>query len=249
MTSNTNVKCTVKKPRSALETYEYPHTTATNTGYQVKSTMMELNMAMVKEKKYEKSEEPNEIDEPHADRNMKYEQEELKKKLVITQRQVCDKDRIRNAVKRPGSAFDDHENPHTPTTNLTEKSPQPSEMAKPSPIVLPVRSSSLPRLKLPSVQDQDDLTETLAPQHMGKVHKGASSDSEYIVEKVPSYKSEMGVRTKKWKYEVLEDTEEIDEAPTDREVIMGNSTHRDSALDDNVKYEPQERQTSLSDQS
>jgi hypothetical protein len=65
---------------------------------------MELNMAMVKEKRYEKSEEPEEIDETHADRNMQHEQEELKKKLVITRRQVCDM----NAIKRPGSALDAH---------------------------------------------------------------------------------------------------------------------------------------------
>jgi hypothetical protein len=49
------------------------------------------------------------------------------------------------------------------------------------------------------------------------------------------------------RYEVIGETEEINEAPTDREVIMGNSTHGDSALGDNVKYEPQEHQTSLSD--
>ena len=77
---------------------------------------MELNMAMVKEKRYEKSEEPEEINETHADRNMQHEQEELKKKLVITRRQVCDMDKVRNAVKRPGSAFDAHGNPHTIST-------------------------------------------------------------------------------------------------------------------------------------
>jgi hypothetical protein len=192
---------------------------------------MEQNMAMVKEKRYEKSEEPEEIDKTHTDRNMQHKQEESKKR-----RQVCDRDKVRNAVKRPGSVFDAHENPHTLTTYLPEESLQPSETAKPSPIILPVRSSNPARLKLPSVQDQDDLTETLAPQHMEKVHKDDSSDSEYMLEKVPFYRLEMGVRTKKRKYEVLGETGEIDEVPTDRDAIMGNSTHGDSALGDNVKY-------------
>ena len=104
------------------------------------------------------------------------------------------------------------------------------------------------KLELASVQDQDDLTVTLAPQHMEKVHKNDSSDSEYRVEKVPSYKLKMGVRTvKKRKYKILGENREIDEIPTDRDAIMGNSTHGDSALDDNVKYEPHEHHTSLSD--
>jgi hypothetical protein len=64
---------------------------------------VELSMAMVKEERYETFKKPEEIDETHADRNMQHEQEELKKKLVITRRQVCDMDKVRNAVKRPGS--------------------------------------------------------------------------------------------------------------------------------------------------
>jgi hypothetical protein len=201
LTSNITIKYTVKKPRSALETNEYPHTTATNTSYQVKSTMMELNMATVEEKKYEKSEEPDEIDETNTDKTIQHEKEEHKKKLVITRRQVCDMDKVQTAVKRPGSAF---ENPHTLTTYPPEESLQPSENAKPSPIILPVRSLNPTKLKLPSVQNQGDLTVTLATQHMEKVHEDDSNDSEYMVEKVPSYKLTMGARTiKNRKYEVL----------------------------------------------
>ena len=63
-----------------------------------------------------------------------------------------------------------------------------------------------------------------------------------MMEKVPSYELTMGVRTVKKRK-----TGEIDEIPIDRDAIMGNFTHGDSALDDNVKYEPREHQTSLSD--
>jgi hypothetical protein len=44
-------------------TDEHPHTLATNTSYQVKSLTMELNMATVEEKRHEKSEEPEEIND------------------------------------------------------------------------------------------------------------------------------------------------------------------------------------------
>ena len=104
------VRYAVKRPGSALGTPT--HTLAINTNYQVKSVTMELDMAMVKE--YEKPKEPKEIDETDTDRNTQHEQEQLKKKLVITRQQVCDMD---NA----------HKNPHT--THLQEKSPQPSEAA------------------------------------------------------------------------------------------------------------------------
>jgi hypothetical protein len=68
------------------------------------------------------------------------------------------------------------------------------------------------------------------------------------VEKVPSYKLEMAVRSvKKRKYEVLVENEEIDEIPTAKDAIVGNFTHGDSALDDNDEYEPREHQTSLDD--
>jgi hypothetical protein len=83
---------------------------------------------------------------------------------------------------------------------------------------------------------------------MEKVHKDDSSESEYTVEKAPSYKLKMGVRmVKKRKYEVLGETGEIDEVPTDRDAIISNSTHGDSALGDNVKYGPQGHLRSLSD--
>jgi hypothetical protein len=73
LTSNTNGRYTVEKPRSALKTDKHLHTPATNTSYQVKSQMMELNMVTVEEKKYEKSEEPNEIDETHAESTIRNE--------------------------------------------------------------------------------------------------------------------------------------------------------------------------------
>ena len=64
---------------------------------------------------------------------------------------------------------------------------------------------------------------------MEKVHKDDSSASEYIAEKVLSYKMEMGVDTmRKRKYEVLGETGEIDEVPRDRDAIRGNSTLGDN---------------------
>ena len=61
------------------------------------------------------------------------------------------------------------------------------------------------------------------------VHEDDSSDSEYLVEKVLSYRMEMGVETvKKRKYEVLGETGEIDEVPTDKDAIMGNLTLGDN---------------------
>jgi hypothetical protein len=51
----------------------------------------------------------------------------------------------------------------------------------------------------------------------------------YIAEKALSYKMEMGVDTmRKRKYEVLEETEVIDEVPTDRDIISENSTLGDN---------------------
>jgi hypothetical protein len=129
LTSNTNVGYTVKKPLSALKTDEHLHTLATNTSHQVKSPTMELNMATVEEKKYEKSEEPNEIDETNTDRTIQNEKEELKKTLVINRRQVCDLDKVRNTAKRPRPAFNTNENPHTLTT------PPPEEPLQLSPIL------------------------------------------------------------------------------------------------------------------
>jgi hypothetical protein len=203
--------------------------------------MMELNTAMAEKKRYEKSEEPKEIDETNTDSNMQREQKESKKKkkLVITRHQEYDMNKVRYAVKRPGASFEAHENPHSLTTFPPEESLQASENAQPSPTT---------KLRQSSVRDQDDLTETMAPQHMEKVHKDDSSESEYMVETVPSYKLKMGVRMiKKRKYEDLGETGESDEMHTDRDAIMGNTTHEDSAPDDNAKHEPQDHNTSLSD--
>ena len=84
MTSSTDIRFTVKKPRSALEINETLRVLPTNTSYQAESPMKELNMAMVKERKFEKSEE---IDVTHTDRNMQHEKEESKQKLVTNRRQ------------------------------------------------------------------------------------------------------------------------------------------------------------------
>jgi hypothetical protein len=104
------------------------------------------------------------------------------------------------------------------------------------------------KLKLISVQDQDDLTAPLAPQYMENVHKGDSPDYELKVEENPSYKLEMNTRSaRKRKYEALAENEEIDELPIVKDTIMDNSTHGDSALNDNDEYEPRGQQTSLDD--
>jgi hypothetical protein len=100
--------------------------------------MMEMKMTTVEGRKFEKSEEHEEIDVTYTDRNMEHKKEEFKKKLMITRHQVCDMDKVKTAVKRPGSAFEAHETPHTLTTNPPEEPLQPSENAKPSPIILPV---------------------------------------------------------------------------------------------------------------
>jgi hypothetical protein len=203
-------------------------------------------MATVEGRKFEKSKEHEEINVTNTDRNMQDKKEKSGKKLMITRHQVCDMDTVKTAVKRHGSVFKAHETPHNPIKYPPEESFQPFEKAKPSPIILPVRALNQTKLKLPSVQDQDDLTATLAPQYMEKVHKDDSSDYEYKMGNAPFYK--LAVRSvKKRKYKVLAENEEIDEIPTARDAIMGNSTHGDSALDDNDEYEPQEHQTSLDD--
>jgi hypothetical protein len=101
---------------------------------------MEMNTETVEERKYEKSEEPEKIDETHTDRTIQHEKEEYRKKLAITRRQVRDLDK----VKRPRPAFDGHKIPHTLTAPPPEEPLQPSENAKPSPIarkIPPVKSS------------------------------------------------------------------------------------------------------------
>jgi hypothetical protein len=182
--------------------------------------MREMNMAMVKERKFEKSEEHEEIDVTHTDRNMQHEKEEPKQKLVNTRRQENGLDKVRNTAKRPRSAFDAHENPHTLTTFPPEE-PLKNHVVhtKPSLITFPVKSSNPTKLKLSDVQSKEDWTGTLTTSfkdhlhkrdisleneanHMKKVHKDDSSDSEHLVETV-----------KKSKYEVLEETVEINKVP------------------------------------
>ena len=147
-----------------------------------------------------------------------------------------------------GSVVKAHETPHTPTASPPEESPQLFEKAEPSPTPLPVRSLNRTKLKMSSVQDQDDLTATLAPQHMEKVHKDDSSDYKHEVENTPFYKLKLAVRSvEKRKYKALTEKEEIAETPIARDAIIGDSAHGNSALDDNDEYEPQEHQTGLDD--
>jgi hypothetical protein len=208
--------------------------------------MTEIDMTTVEGRKFEESEEHEEINVTYTDRNMEHRKEEFKKKLVTTRNQVCDMDIVKTAVKRPGSIFEAKETPHTFTKSPPEESLQLPGNADPSPIIFPVRSLNPTKLKLISVQDQDDLTATLAPQYMEKIHKGDSSDYELKGEESPSYILEMNVRSaRKRKYEVLAKNEEIDESPTVRDFIMDNSTHGDSALNDDDEYEPRGLHTSL----
>ena len=116
MTSNTDIRCTVKKPSSAPKTDEDLHETAANTSHQAMSPMMEMDQAMVvmKESKNTKGqEEIEEINVTHADRNMQHRKEESNKKLEITSSQMGDMNEVRYDAKRPGSAFNAHKNPHT----------------------------------------------------------------------------------------------------------------------------------------
>jgi hypothetical protein len=244
MSSNNNFRCTVKKPRPALETDKDPHILTTTTKHQV----MLPDMATVEWRKFEKSEEHEEMNVTYTGRNREHRKEEFRKKLVTTRHQVCDMDTVKTAVKRPGSVFKAHGTPHTFIKSPPEESLQLPGNADSPPTIFPVRSLNQTKLKLTSVQDQDDLTATLAPQHMEKVHKGDSSAYELKMEKNPPYKLEMNERSaRKRKYEVLAENEEINELPTVRDTIMDNSTHGDSALNDNDEYEPQEHQNSLED--
>jgi hypothetical protein len=84
MTSNSNIRCTVKKPRHALETDKDLHVLTTTTSHQVMFPMMEMDMTTVEGRKFEKSEEHEEINVTNTDRNMEHKKEESKKKLVIT---------------------------------------------------------------------------------------------------------------------------------------------------------------------
>ena len=72
MTSNTNIRCTVEKPQSALETDTDLHVLATTTNHQVMFPTMEMNMATVEGRKFEKSEEHEESNVTYTDRNMQH---------------------------------------------------------------------------------------------------------------------------------------------------------------------------------
>jgi hypothetical protein len=214
MTSNTDIRCTVKKPRSALETDEDMHGRATTTSHQVMLPTIEMDKATVEGMKFDKSKEHEESNVTYTDRNMQQRKEESKHELMITRHHVWDINKAQTAIKRPRSAFETHETTHTLTTYTPGKSFQPSQNAMPSPIIFQVRSLNPTKLKLPSVQDQDDLTVTLAPQHMEKVHKDDSSDNEDMV--------------KERKYEVFAVNRETDEVLADSNTIMGDFTHEDS---------------------
>ena len=139
---------------------------------------MDMDMATMKERKFEESEVQEETNVTHADRNMHDKKEKSDKKLMITRHQVREMDSIKTVVKRHGFVVKAHETPHTPTASPPEESLQLFEKAEPSPTLLQVRSLNRTKLKMSSVQDQDDLTATLAPQRMEKVHKDDSSDYE-----------------------------------------------------------------------
>jgi hypothetical protein len=214
---------------------------------------MELNKSTVEENKYEKSEELNAIDETHTDRIIQTEKEEPKKKLVFARRQVCDLDKVMNTVKRPRLAYNTDENPYTLTTSF------PEELLQLSPILHSPKVSNTANLKLYSVQDQGDLTETLDPQHNGrpncqyhlckevvmkeneanhmkKVHKDDSSDYVCPVERALLYRMEMDVETvKKRVNNMTGEAKEINEVHIDRYAIMGNSNYGDPALGDNAR--------------
>jgi hypothetical protein len=116
MTSNTDIRCTVKKPRSALQTDEDLHEIATNTSHQVMSPIIEMDPAMVDMRKSENTkghEEIEEINVTHADRNMQHRKEESIKKLEITSSHMCDMNKVRYDAKRHRPAFNAHENTHT----------------------------------------------------------------------------------------------------------------------------------------
>ena len=116
MTSNTDIRCTVKKPRSALQTDEDLHKIATNTSHQVMSPITEMDPAMVEMRKSENTkghEEIEEINVTHADRNMQHRKEESIKKLEITSSKMCDMNKVRYDAKRHRPAFNAHENTHT----------------------------------------------------------------------------------------------------------------------------------------
>ena len=116
MTSNTDIRCTVKKPRSALKMDEDLHEIATNTSHQAMSPIMEIDPAMAEMKESENTrgqEEIEDINVTHVDRNMQHREEESIKKLETTTSQMCDMNKVRYDAKRHRPAFNAHENTHT----------------------------------------------------------------------------------------------------------------------------------------
>ena len=136
MTSDTNIRCTVKKPQSALEINETPRVVAMITTHQTDSPMKEMNKAMVKGT-FEKYEEHEEMNVTPIDRNMQHVEEESKQKLVTNKRQENGLDK----ADRPKSAFNAHENPHT-LTQLPPEEPSKNHDVDdtPSPTSSPIRS-------------------------------------------------------------------------------------------------------------
>ena len=116
MTSNTDIRCTVKKPSSALKTVEDLHETAANTSPQAMSPIIEMDPAMVETKESENTkgqEEIEEINVTHADRKMQHREEEPIKKLGTASSKMCDINKGRYDAKRHRPAFNAHENAHT----------------------------------------------------------------------------------------------------------------------------------------
>ena len=96
VTSNNNIRCTVKKPQSTLETDEGLRVLTTSTSHQAKDPRLEINMAKVVEKMPEMHEDCMEVDVTHTDRNMQHRKEEPKQKCGL------------NHYKRPRPTLDAH---------------------------------------------------------------------------------------------------------------------------------------------
>jgi hypothetical protein len=186
MTSNTNIRCTVKKPRSALESDETPCMATMIASHQANSPMREMHMAMVKGKS-KKHEEHEEMDVTPTDRNMQHVEEQSQQKLVANKRQQNGPDK----VTRPRPAFNAHKNPHTLMTLPPDEPPKNHDVDdKPSPTFLPIRSLNKQDLTENPVTNLEDhwykrvTSMENEANHMKKVHKDDSSDSARLVETV-----------------------------------------------------------------
>ena len=221
MTSDTNIRCTVKKPKTALEINGTPHVITMITNHQADSPMKEMNKAMVKGT-FEKYEEHEEMNVTPIDRNMQHVEEESKQKLVTNKRQENGLD----VADRPKSAFNTNENPHTLLQLPPEEPPKNHDVNDtPSPTSSPIRSLQEQDLTEKSVTSLEDhwykrvtILENEA-NHMKKVHKDDSSDSKHLVETV-----------KKEKYEVLDETVEFNNVTTETAAKEGNAKNEQSLL-------------------